>query len=89
MRAKVEEVAGLPAIIAMGKALGLTVVAEGVETEEQSQLLKTESCDELQGYLFSRPVAAEKIAALVAPRLDSPGLQPSGHGHQLRTPQDA
>jgi diguanylate cyclase (GGDEF)-like protein len=77
------------AIIAMGKALGLTVVAEGVETEEQSQLLKTESCDELQGYLFSRPVAAEKIAALVAPRLDSPGLQPSGHRHQLRTPQDA
>ena len=44
------------AIISMGKALGLTVVAEGVETSEQDAFLRRRGCDELQGYLFSKPV---------------------------------
>jgi diguanylate cyclase (GGDEF)-like protein len=64
------------AIISMGKALGLTIVAEGVETEGQSEFLKGGSCDELQGYLFSRPVSPAEISALIAPTLDSPTLQP-------------
>src|SRR5713226_6398710 len=64
------------AIISMGKALGLTIVAEGVETEGQSDFLKSGSCDELQGYLFSRPVSPAEIFALVAPTVDSPTLQP-------------
>ncbi len=45
----------------MGKALGLTVVAEGVETAEQAAFLREHGCDEMQGYLFSKPVAAERI----------------------------
>lgn len=46
------------AIISMGKNLGLSVVAEGVETEAERQLLVDEGCDLLQGFLFSKPVAA-------------------------------
>jgi diguanylate cyclase (GGDEF)-like protein len=65
------------AIISMGKALGLTVVAEGVETAEQDAFLRGHECDELQGYLFSRPIPAESIALLLRPTLLSPSLQPS------------
>jgi EAL domain-containing protein (putative c-di-GMP-specific phosphodiesterase class I) len=64
------------AIISMGKALGLTVVAEGVETAEQDHFLREHACDELQGYLFSKPVSAKQIGLLLQPRLSSPPLQP-------------
>ena len=52
------------AIIAMGKALNLTVVAEGVETAEQERFLREHACDEIQGYYFSRPVAHDAFADL-------------------------
>ena len=53
------------AIIAMGHALKLTVLAEGVETEEQMRFLRLRDCDEIQGYLFSKPVPAEEFEALM------------------------
>jgi diguanylate cyclase (GGDEF)-like protein len=53
------------AIIEMGKALGLIIVAEGVETSAQEAFLRSRSCDELQGYLFSQPVTAQKMAELL------------------------
>ena len=46
-------------IISLAHALNLKVVAEGVETEEQARLLRVLSCDEMQGYLFSKPVPGE------------------------------
>ncbi len=46
------------AMIAMGKTIGLKVVAEGVETEQQRDYLKRQNCDILQGYLFSKPLTA-------------------------------
>ena len=52
------------AIIAMSKQLGLKTVAEGVETEEQLQLLTRLKCDEYQGYHYSRPIPAADIPAL-------------------------
>jgi len=53
------------AIITMGETLGITVVAEGVETIEQMNYLKDQSCDEMQGYYFSRPVVPEQFADLL------------------------
>lgn len=52
-------------IISLAHSLNLRVVAEGVETEEQSNLLRLLKCDELQGYLFSRPVPPEAVPDLL------------------------
>jgi len=52
------------AIIAMAGALNLGIVAEGVETRGQMQALLGQGCTRMQGYLFSRPLAAEAYAAL-------------------------
>lgn len=48
-------------IVALGKAIGLKVLAEGVETHAQLDFLKNFDCDEYQGYFFSRPVSASEI----------------------------
>ena len=56
----------IQAIVALGRALGLTVVVEGVETEQQRVLLRLAGCDEMQGYLFARPAPAKAIDRLLA-----------------------
>lgn len=60
-----EDCAITKAIIGLGKALGMTVVAEGVETLEQQAFLRDNACDEMQGFLCSRPVTAEKMAEIL------------------------
>jgi hypothetical protein len=57
------------AMIAMGRALGLQVVAEGVETPEHLGALRALGCPSAQGYLFSRPVPAEAIERLAGTKL--------------------
>lgn len=51
----------LASIIAMAHSVGHIVVAEGVETDQQAAFLTAHGCDELQGYLFSRPIAADQV----------------------------
>ncbi|MDI6717399.1 MAG: EAL domain-containing protein, partial [Actinomycetota bacterium] len=54
------------AIIAMAHSLSLKTVAEGVEKVEQLEFLRELECDEVQGYLFSEPLPANKITHLLA-----------------------
>jgi diguanylate cyclase (GGDEF)-like protein/PAS domain S-box-containing protein len=54
------------AIIDMGRAIGLRVIAEGVETADELAFLKANNCDEAQGYYFSRPVPAGEFVKLLA-----------------------
>jgi diguanylate cyclase (GGDEF)-like protein/PAS domain S-box-containing protein len=54
------------AVISLGHKLNLRVIAEGVETEQQRDFLRANDCDEMQGYLFSRPVAPARVAELLA-----------------------
>ncbi|MEH6822610.1 MAG: EAL domain-containing protein [Motiliproteus sp.] len=53
------------AIIALADSLGLYVVAEGVETQQQQEFLKTQECDAMQGFLFSKPLPEEQFLALL------------------------
>ena len=53
------------AIVALGRALDLTLLAEGVETEEQRVLLRLAGCEEMQGYLFARPASREALDRLL------------------------
>jgi diguanylate cyclase (GGDEF)-like protein len=56
----------LQAIVGLGRALDLTLLAEGVETEEQRVLLRLAGCSEMQGYLFAHPAPAEALDRLLA-----------------------
>ena len=58
----------IQAIVGLGRALALTVTAEGIETAEQLKLLKAVSCDEGQGYFLSRPLDIEAFNTLVGVR---------------------
>jgi diguanylate cyclase (GGDEF)-like protein len=69
----------IQAIVALGRALSVTVVVEGVETEEQCVLLRLAGCDEMQGFLFARPAPAKTIDKLLK--------QPKSAGAAPATPK--
>jgi diguanylate cyclase (GGDEF)-like protein len=71
------------AIIAMGKSLSLTVVAQGVETKDQAEFLRTHACDELQGFYFKRPLPADQFTQLLLAQATE--ITYIGHAAGLRT----
>lgn len=72
------------AIVHMGKALGLSLVAEGVETQEQSQTLTALGCDSLQGYLFAPPLESRKAFSI----LKDMGMAPAEEDRTIRMSPD-
>jgi diguanylate cyclase (GGDEF)-like protein len=71
------------AVIAMGKSLSLTVVAQGVETREQAEFLRLNACDELQGFYFNRPLPADEFVKLL--RDQAPGITYVGERLGVKT----
>jgi EAL domain-containing protein (putative c-di-GMP-specific phosphodiesterase class I) len=63
------------AIVALGRALGLSITAEGVETEQQHVLLRLAGCDEMQGYLFGKPGPVKSIDALLKRRISGEAVR--------------
>jgi diguanylate cyclase (GGDEF)-like protein/PAS domain S-box-containing protein len=64
------------AVLGLGKGLGLPVIAEGVETNEELRFLQEESCDEVQGYLLGRPAAIESFREYTNPDANLPEAAP-------------
>jgi diguanylate cyclase (GGDEF)-like protein len=72
----------IQAMVALGRALGLSVLVEGVETEHQRVLLRLAGCDEMQGFLFARPAPARAIDALLE-KARQDGMPRPGSGEAL------
>jgi EAL domain-containing protein (putative c-di-GMP-specific phosphodiesterase class I) len=60
------------AIISLAHSIDLKVIAEGVETPTQAQLLRLLRCDQIQGYLMAKPQPADDVAKLLGQRFDIP-----------------
>ncbi|MGA9952975.1 MAG: EAL domain-containing protein, partial [Bradyrhizobium sp.] len=64
------------AVLGLGKGLGLPVIAEGVETNEELRFLQEESCDEVQGFLLGRPAAIDTFREYTHPDANLPPADP-------------
>ncbi len=67
------------AIISMGHTLNLEIVAEGVESENQFKFLRGRDCDEVQGFLFSKPVPADEIPSILCQAGFMPSVESNVH----------
>ncbi len=67
------------AIVGLGRSLGMTITAEGVETSTQLAMIREKRCDEAQGYLFGAPMLPEEALRAISDGLGQPGM-PRAHG---------
>jgi len=65
----------LATIVALGKVLDLKITAEGVETKEQAEVLRSLDCDLVQGFLYGRPLDADQMATLLASRVRNEAME--------------
>jgi len=72
MTTDAQSMAVVSAVISLARTLRLKVIAEGVETEEEARFLRLLGCDELQGYLFGKPVGPEETGRLLAGAAGAP-----------------
>ena len=72
------------ATIAMGKSLGLTLVAEGVETPEQQRFLANQGCERAQGFLFGRPMPADEHGRSAAAGAGRPAVPDAASRRPMR-----
>ena len=75
-----ESMAIIHAIAGLGRSMGMETTAEGVETPEQLDYVRREGCTEIQGYLLSRPIAADAIPALLRAPQDAFAITTYPHG---------
>ena len=68
------------AVAALAQGMGMTATAEGVETREQLDKIKSEGCTEMQGFLFSRPLPAAEIERLFLSGCEAAGRRPDRRG---------
>jgi diguanylate cyclase (GGDEF)-like protein/PAS domain S-box-containing protein len=80
----VDDAAITRSIISLGHSLNLKVIAEGVETGAQLAYLRRHGCDEMQGYLFSRPVSADEFAQMLRDGKTMPAI-PGEHDTEKAT----
>jgi EAL domain-containing protein (putative c-di-GMP-specific phosphodiesterase class I) len=72
---KPQNTAIVKAIVELGHNLGMHVVAEGIETDGQLDFLRSIRCDSGQGYIVSKPVAADIVAGLLQPKIAQETMQ--------------
>ena len=78
------------AISGLGRALDLSITAEGVETQEQLDVVRNEGCTEMQGFLFSKPKPASELRQYFSSySVPAPGESPGGERLELATPAQA
>ena len=79
---KGDSLAIIKAVIGLGHSLGMATTAEGVETETQKNFLQNAGCNEMQGYLFSKPIPEKQVTRMLS-RASSSALQPYVEGCQF------
>lgn len=84
-----DDAAIIQTVIALGHALNLKIIAEGVETDDQEAFLRASECDEIQGYNRSKPLSAEKFTAMLESQQFSTNQKNTNQKNTIKRAQHA